>query len=193
MRNIIFILLIGQFVIAQKARVFRAFEFNTSISNYFGENYLSKGHDNFSSGLGIAAQILEYNNFTIGASLNYQTLEVTNKAIGGNFDSSKFYEFQGNFGYNYKLSNKLTFEPSINISYFEMHQQQSGIEYDTKFYGNMFGTSLKTKYYFNKNFYFLGNLGYNRLAFRTRTSREFDDYFNNSNNINLKVGLGVTF
>lgn len=191
-KNIVFFLLFSTVVFCQdKNREMIKFtpeaSFAFSSQLYMGENYLSKGHND---GIGAYFKInfVTYKKFKLGIQFEKTTQKVTDKAIGGNIDKTNSICLGGVISYQVFTNNKITFEPQIKIAEVTLRQKDG-----SKYYGSQNGTQVGISsdiiFKFNKTLSIFTNIGYNYSFLKVQTSPEYKNYFNNSQAINLSIGL----
>lgn len=193
MKKIILFLLFTNFIFAQEKSK-KDFNFKPEFKAafvtkyFFGDNYLSKGHKNPSIGGIIKLNIVEYFNFKLGGSLEKSTIKVSDYSIGGNINKTNINAAQGIISYQIPIKEKFSFEPQIAIGNLEL-KQKSG----KKLYGTQSGVSYSLGFDFiykiNKTVQVFSNIEITKYKFNTYTSNEFLSYFNNSNSINLSLGV----
>lgn len=156
--------------------------------NYFGDNYLSKGHKNPSIGASVKMNLLTYKKFLLGLEYEISTLKVDDFAIGGNIDETNSSVFRGILSYRITKKDKLIIDPQLKYGTIDLRQRG-----DTKFYGNQQGNSIgigtDLLYDFSKTYSLFINLGYNYIILNVNTTPEFTDYFNHAHSINISIGL----
>lgn len=187
------ILLYSSFLFSQENEIAKCFSHPTfSISmvtnNYYGENYLSKGHKSNSIGFLFKHEFIHYKKFNLGLGFEKSTQKITNTSIGGNIDKTNTNSIIGFLSYKIPITNKLDISPEINYGGIELRQK-----YGSKLYGVQNGSRLgfgaSTDYMIRKHLSLNLALGYNKYNLRTETSTEFLNYFNTSESITLSLGL----
>ncbi|MCZ8195994.1 MAG: hypothetical protein O9267_00125 [Flavobacterium sp.] len=157
-------------------------------NNYFGENYLSKGHQNRSIGIQIKSNWIHYNDFSLGIGLEKSTQKVIDKSIGGNIDKSNTNSIFGTLSYKIPVNNELIISPELNYGGIELRQKSGG-----KFYGEQngtrYGAGININYMFEKYFSIYSNVSYSDYNFNTKTSQEYLDYFKNATAISISIGI----
>jgi hypothetical protein len=159
------------------------------ISNYyFGDNYLSKGHQNPSIGIQLKSEFLHYNKFNLGISLEKSTQKVTDFSIGGVISKTNSSSVVGYLSYDIYKKSKIKLSPEFNMGQIELKQKSGKKKYGTQ-NGMQYGIGLNINYLKNKKMSYYSNLSYNRYLFNVATSSEFTDYFNHSNSFSLSFGI----
>lgn len=154
---------------------------------YLGDNYLSKGHNDGIGGY-LKLNFISYKNFKLGFQFEKTTQKVTDKAIGGNISKTNSNSLGGVISYQLYPNNKIAFEPQFRISGLQLRQKDG-----SKFYGSQNGTQIGISsdviYKFNKTLSIFTNVGYNYTFLKVETNPAYKDYFNNSQSINVSIGL----
>lgn len=159
------------------------------ISNYyFGDNYLSKGHQNPSIGVQLKSEFLHYKKLNLGISFEKSTQKVTDFSIGGVISKTNSSAVVGYLSYDIYKKSKIKLSPEINMGQIELKQKSGKKKYGTQ-NGIQFGVGLNFNYLKNKKHSYYSNLSYNRYQFNVATSSEFTDYFNHSNSFSLSFGI----
>lgn len=154
---------------------------------YLGDNYLSKGHNDGIGGY-FKFNFITYKKFKLGFQFEKTTQKVTDKAIGGNIAKTNSNSLGAIISYQVFTTNKLAFEPQFKLASLELRQKDG-----SKFYGSQNGTKIGISsdviYKFNKTLSIFTNVGYNYSFLKVETTPAFEDYFNNSQSINVSIGL----
>jgi hypothetical protein len=157
-------------------------------NNYFGDNYLAKGHKDPGYGFQMRSDWLYFNKFGFGFGVEKSTQKVSDFAIGGNIQKTNSNSIFCFLTYNFNINQKLSLNPEVNFGGIELRQKSGG-----KFYGQQngqrFGSGLNINYKINKTFSIFSNVGYSIYRLKTNTSDEFINYFNRANSINFSIGI----
>lgn len=157
-------------------------------NNYFGENYLAKGHKSNSIGFQFKHEFAHYKKFNLGFCFEKSTQKVTDTSIGGNIDKTNTNSIIGFISYKIPITNKLDISPEINYGGIELRQK-----YGSKLYGvqngSRFGIGLNLDYMIKKHISVSSIIGYNKYNLNTKTSSEFQDYFNTAEALSFSLGL----
>ena len=191
-KNIVFLLLFSAVVCGQNKNkeLFKftpeaSFAFSSQL--YIGENYLSKGH-NDGIGAYFKMNFVTYKKFKLGIQFEKTTQKVTDKAIGGNINKTNSNNLGGVISYQAFTKNKIAFEPQLKIAEVTLRQKDG-----SKYYGSQSGTQVGISsdviFKLNKTLSIFTNIGYNYSFLKVETSPEYKDYFNNSQSINISIGL----
>lgn len=164
------------------------FSLGASYNNFFGDNYLSKGHKNDNYGFFIKLNALQVYNFNIGGLFDKTRLKAIDTAIGGNVGSSKLNTANVYLNYNMKLNNHFSIEPEIKYGGVEV--RQSGFEKNLGVqFGKLYGFGTNFNYKIDNSLTFFMNLSYNKFILNVKTTPEFENYFDNSNSFNVSLGI----
>ncbi|MFD2909341.1 hypothetical protein ACFSX9_11445 [Flavobacterium ardleyense] len=154
---------------------------------YSGDNYLSKGHNDGIGG-SLKFNFITYKNFKLGFQFEKTTQKVIDKEIGGNISKTNSNSLGGVISYQLYTNNKIAFEPQFKIAGIQLRQKDG-----SKFYGSQNGTQIGISsdviYKLNKTLSIFTNVGYNYSFLKVDTTPAYEDYFNNSQSINISVGL----
>ena len=157
-------------------------------NHYFGENYLAKGHQALSIGAQLRSNWLHYNNFSLGIGVEKSTQKVTEYSIGGNIDKTNSNSFFGHITYKYTLNSKFSVSPEISYGDIEL-RQKSGNKFYGRQHGQRYGFGVNFDYKLKKHAALFSTIGYVVYDLNTRTTNEFQDYFNKAQAISLSLGF----
>lgn len=186
-------LFISHFIWCQKSEVAEGLShptFSLSIisNNYFGENYLAKGHKSNGFGFQFKHELFHYKNFNLGFGIEKSTQKVTDTSIGGNIYSTNSNSVFGLVSYKIPIITTFAVSPEINYGRIELRQKNGSKLYGVQ-NGTRFGLGLNLDYMIKKNVSISSLVSYNKFNFNTETSPEFINYFNNSKAISISLGL----
>lgn len=158
-------------------------------SNYFlGDNYMSKGHQNPNFGFSGKFNFFKFYGIGFGMGLNFGSIKVDDTTIGGNISKSNLSSYDFNFTYPIESGGKVSLEPTAFIGGFSIRQKTGSKDYGTHS-GVHYGFGINFLYPLGKNIKAYSNIGYHLYNHKIRTSQEYQDYFKNSNALNLSLGI----
>ncbi|WP_290801283.1 hypothetical protein [Flavobacterium sp.] len=131
---------------------------------------------------------MSYSKFNLGIGAKKTTLSVVNKAIGGNIDKSNLNLWYGFISYILYKKNKILVSPQFSLGEIYIRQKDGSKLYGVQ-KGNHFSIDIKSIFLINKNFKVYSKIGFTEFFLRTKTSKEFENYFNQTHSINLSLGL----
>lgn len=199
MKKIIFlVLLFNQLVFAQdetiKTKAFTTkhqFFINLNYPHNFGENFLSKANSPNFSGIGIQYNSIKLYDFKVGIAYDFMQYRLTDHALGANLDFTNSNSLTLKIQYEYNLHPKWNLEPYIGIGKVLIQQRANGAGY-----GHFFGTSycfgINVTQQLSKTFSVYSGLNYNYGSYEVKTAKEFENYFQNSNQIQFALGIIFT-
>lgn len=164
------------------------FSLGAAYSNFFGDNYLSEGHRNDNYGFFIKLNAIQIYKFNVGGLFDITKLKATDKAIGGNVGTSNLNTANVYLNYNIKLNNHVTIEPEIKYGGVEIRQSGFGKKLGTQF-GKVYGIGTNINYKIDNSLSFFININYNKFILDVATTPEFESYFDNSNSLNISLGI----
>lgn len=164
------------------------FSFGATYSNFFGNNYLSEGHRNDNYGFLIKINALQVYKFNIGGIFDNTTIRATDTAIGGNVGTSNLNTANVYLNYNINLNKHFSIEPEIKYGGVEIRQNGFGKKLGTQF-GKLYGLGANFNYKIDNSLTFFINLNYNKFLLNVKTTPEFESYFDNSNSLNISLGI----
>lgn len=165
------------------------FSFGASYSNFFGNNYLSEGHRNDNYGFFIKLNAIQIYKFNIGGLFDKTRLRaIDDKAIGGNVGTSNLNTANVYLNYNINLNKHFSIEPEIKYGGVEIRQNGFGKKLGTQF-GKLYGLGANFNYKIDNSLTFFINLNYNKFLLKVKTTPEFESYFDNSNSLNISLGI----
>lgn len=192
----IFILsLVGKPIFAQELKSNNQLKFNHEFSFYYVQNmsldnnFLSDAHS-YKYGFGINFKGLEYHNFKLG--LGYELLKFTTVdfAKAGNIQNINLTNLNFKLYYPIELPSNFILDPNFGLAVLQLHQKS-----DSKNFGYINGTGflLGTDLYYklNPNFRLLLGLNYLYGNYKVNTSKELQEYFENSNQLLLSFGIQI--
>ncbi len=194
MRALIFgILLItsvtyGQIKKEEIAKFNPHFSLGATYFNFLGNNYLSKGHRNDNYGFFIKLNALQVYKFNIGGLFDKTRLRAIDKAIGGNVRFSNLNSANVYLNYDINLNNHVSIEPEIKYGGVEIRQSGFGKNLGVQF-GKLYGIGTNINYKIDNSLSFFININYNKLILDVATTPEFESYFDNSNSLNISLGI----
>ena len=196
MKNYIFYILIFSSSIWSQERdqeknnfkVIGEVQFAATTNFFFGTNYLAKGHKNPSIGGNFSLNLFKYNNFKLGGTLEKSTVGVADTSIGGNSNKTNINSASVNLVYDIYLTKTFIISPQLKYGGVTLRQKDG-----KKFYGSQSGKSVgigvNLNYKVLNNMSVFTNFGYNFYNLNTNTSPEFESYFDNSNSLNISLGI----
>ena len=189
---LLFLLLFSSFVWSQEnevAKIFShpTFAFTLISNNYFGDNYLSKGHEN-SIGIQFKHEFVHFKKINLGFGFEKSTQKVTDTSIGGNSNKTNTNSIFGFISYNIPINNSFEISPEINYGGIELKQKNGNKLYGIQ-QGYRFGLALSLDYKIKKHLSIYSTIGYNKYNLNTKTTSEFVNYFNSANAISYSLGL----
>ncbi len=164
------------------------FSLGATYSNFFGNNYLSEGHRNDNYGFFIKLNAIQIYKFNIGGLFDKTGLKATDKAIGGNVGTSNLNTANVYLNYNINLNNHVSIEPEMKYGGVEIRQSGFGKKLGTQF-GKIYGIGTNINYKIDNSLSFFININYNKLILDVATTPEFESYFDNSNSLNISLGI----
>jgi hypothetical protein len=164
------------------------FSLGATYSNFFGNNYLSEGHRNDNYGFFIKLNAIQIYKFNIGGLFDKTGLKATDKAIGGNVGTSNLNTANVYLNYNINLNNHVSIEPEMKYGGVEIRQSGFGKKLGTQF-GKIYGIGTNINYKIDNSLSFFISINYNKLILDVATTPEFESYFDNSNSLNLSLGI----
>ena len=196
MKNIILLLFISNFIWSQEQskpttagiNLVNEIQLGATTSLFIGNNYLAKGHFKPNIGFNISINVLQFNNFKLGGSYERISLKVSDYSIGGNIEKTNMITATVNLLYNFNVSKKLLVSPQLKYGASGLNQKNGSKSYGSQ-NGNTIGISMNFNYKFDKTISIFSNIGYNHYTFTTNTTNEFQNYFDNSNSLNLTLGI----
>lgn len=193
MKKIIFALLFVNFIFAQETEI-NKFNFKSEFRialisrNFFGDNYLSKGHKNMGLGAIAKLNIIEYNNFKIGVALEKSSIQVSEFSKGGLIAKTNLNAIFGSITYQMQFDKNFNIEPQISYSSLALRQKNKNI-----YFGRQRGISLnigiEVNYKLNKAISVFSILEFSKYNFNVKTTPEFESYFDNSKSVNISLGI----
>lgn len=157
-------------------------------NHYFGNNYLAQGHQNPSIGFQIKSDWLHYNKYSLGFGIEKSTQKVTEFSVGGNIDKTNTNSINLFLSYQFKMTSKFSIRPEFASGSIELRQKSGEKLYGSQS-GERYGLGANLNYSLNKAIALYLNISYNRYDLNVKTSKEFINYFNNSNAITLSSGI----
>lgn len=197
MKKILFIIAICLFnyTFSQEEET-KAFQFNPKINlgfhtqSFIGDNYLAKGHSNPAIGIETGLQIVSFKKINTGFGIKRTSLNVTDKSIGGNIDRTNINSIHGFLSYDLLKINKFNIIPEIQFGGIELKQKGYGKSFGEQ-NGNFYNFSVNVNYDINKYLHPYLKIGFTNYALKVNTTDEFKSYFNQSNSLNLTIGLQI--
>lgn len=153
------------------------------------DNFLSDANK-YKSGFGINFKGLEYHNFKLGLGYELLKFKTVNFAKAGNIEKINLTNLNFKIYYPIELPSNLILEPNVGLAILQLHQKS-----DNKNYGFIsgtgfsFGTDLNFK--LHPNFRLLLGVNYLYGNYKVNTSKEFKEYFENSNQLLLSFGIQI--
>ncbi len=197
MKKILFLIAICLFNYSfSQEKKTKAFRFNPKINvgfhtqSFLGDNYLAKGHSNPAMGIETGFQIFSFKKINTGFGIKRTTLKVTDKAIGGNIHGTNINSIHGFLSYDLLKVNKFNIIPEIQFGGIELKQKGDGNSYGVQ-NGNYYNFSVHINYDIYKYIHPYFKIGFTSYLLKTRTTEEFKSYFNQSNSLNLTIGLQI--
>jgi hypothetical protein len=161
-------------------------------NNYFGDNYLAKGHENPALGFEISLNFIEFKKFKLGVSFEKTTLEVNDYAIGGFIDKTNITVYNVNLSYLIPINNKIAVQPTIFYGQLFIKQKNGGKNYGVQ-NGNDLGLGACFNYNLNKSIQVFSKAALSQYFLTANTAQEFENYFNSSNCLSLSLGCKLLY
>lgn len=197
MKKILLIaLLLSQTLFSQEETVKkdRTFSFNHQlfffINNHtnFGDNFLSKANEPQFFGFGTQYNFIKFYDFKVGAGYDIMKYKVTDESLAGNISTTNYSNLFLKIQYEYNVSPKWTVEPNIGIGRPSIHQKTGQKSYG-RFYGTSYSLGTNISYELMDHIAIFGGVNYNYSGFKVTTAKEYMDFFEKSNQIQVALGL----
>ncbi|MCG2612046.1 porin family protein [Flavobacterium sp. SM15] len=191
-------LMLTQIVFAQeeptKTKAFTTkhqFFLNLNYHYNFGDNFLSKANSPSFAGIGIQYNMLKLNNFKAGIAYDFMNYKVTDKALGGNLNSTNYNSLALKIQYEQNLNSEWTVEPYTGIGQVMIQQRSNGSGYGS-FYGTSYYLGANVTHKLTDRFSVYSGINYNFTSYNVKTAKEFEDFFQRSNQLQFSLGIIFT-
>lgn len=157
-------------------------------SFYFGDNMIADAHRFHSMGGDVKLGIVRYNNIGLTLFAGFTKLKVNNTEMIGEVTSSTQLKGGATLFYQWEISPVSTFKPEVGVYdlSFKSFGNRMRIE-SMSGTGLLFGTDYQ--YSFSKGFRGVVGLHYHWNKYKVQTAKEYKQYFERTNYIQLSVGF----
>lgn len=196
MRFILVLLLITQLVFGQtdSTKTKKEFKFEEEFSIYgfktkhYGNNFLNKANKPEIAGFGAQLVLFKVHDLGFGIGGDLLSYRVTDKALGGNIERSNIKRLYGKLIYYVNINEDIRIEPLVGYDKFII-QQRSGDKKFGRQEGNAFIIGTNVTYKIDKTLAFFIGIEYLKSKIEVNTNPEFETFFNQSKQLNLKLGI----
>lgn len=156
--------------------------------NNFGNNFLSEANEPQFLGFGLQVNVLSAYNFKLGLGGEFIQYDVTNVALAGNIDQSFYHAIYMKLQYELDFGNKWAVEPLIGIGKTRIQQKNDDKDLD-RFYGTSLYLGSNILYKITNHVAVYLGANYNFTKFDIKTARNYEDFFQKANQIQLQFGF----
>lgn len=158
---------------------------NLSLDN----NFLSDANK-YKSGFGLNFKVLQFHNFKLGLGYELLKFKTVDFAKAGNIEKINLTNINFKIYYPIELSSKFIVEPNVGLTSLQLHQKS---KYKNFGFINGTGYSLGTdlNYKLASNLSLVFGINYLYGNYKVNTSKEFEKYFENSNQILFSLGIQI--
>lgn len=155
----------------------------------FGDHSLSKDHA-ARIGFGSSISLVTYKNFRLGAGFDLAKYDITNKSNVGNINNSNYSSIYGFVSYQKKITSKMSIMPTIG-----MGEVKINLVTNSRIFGTQGGNELRLgtylDYNLNESFAVFTGIHYIHSSLKVKTNAEIEKYYNQSNQIQISIGLKI--
>lgn len=174
----------------EEKKIFRfeeEFSFYYLQNNNFGTNFLAKANKPI-IGFGAELVLFKVYDFGLGFGIEKGYHKVTDNALGGNIENTNSTLLNLNLHYYRNIGKKFRLNPFLSFGELSLKQRT-----DKKHFGTQRGTNIgfgsNFTYSISKEMSIYTGLKYNFANLKVNTSEEFINFFDHTQQIQLKFGI----